>query len=211
MSVTNMEKTLPESNSEVNSDQVMVHQDPPPDGGWLAWSQVFAGHLMSMNSYGYINSFGFFLSFYTTDLHESPSTVSWVGSIQAFIILFVAAWSGRAVDAGYFYYLVVTGLVLQLVGIFTTSFISEYWQLLLAQGICQGLGSGLMFTPVMVVVSSYFTTRRAVAMCGLSSGSAIGGVIYPLIARQLLGQVGIGWTIRIIGFISLVRSLPTKL
>lgn len=64
-----------------------------------------------------------------------------------------------------------------------TSLVSEYWQLMLAQGICQGLGSGLVLTPTTAVVATYFSKRRAVAMCGVSSESAIGGVIFPLIAR----------------------------
>lgn len=63
-----------------------------------------------------------------------------------------------------------------------------------------------MLTPTMAVVATYFSTKRAVAMCGVSSASATGGVIFPLIVRQLLGRVGIGWTVRIIGFVCLANA-----
>ena len=93
------------------------------------------------------------------------------------MLLSVGAFSGRAADAGYYYHVATTGLVLQLVGVFMTSLVSRYWQLLLTQGICQGLGR------TMAIVATYFSTKRAVAIFGASSGSATGGVIFPLIAQ----------------------------
>lgn len=179
---------------------------PPPDGGLLAWSQVLAGHLVAFNSWGYVNSFGLFQAYYTATLSQSPSTISWVGGIQIFLMMFIGAFSGRALDAGYYYYVVVPGLALQVLGVFMTSLATKYWQLLITQGICQGIGSGLAFTPTMALVSTYFTTKRSLAVCGMSSGTATGGVVFPIIARQLLDRVGIGWTIRTMGFVFLANA-----
>ena len=179
---------------------------PPPDGGLLAWSQVLAGHLVAFNSWGYVNSFGIFQAYYTTSLSQSPSTISWVGGIQIFLMMIIGTFSGRALDAGYYHYVAVPGLVLQVVGVFVTSLATRYWQLLIAQGICQGIGSGLAFTPTMALLSTYFTTKRALAVCGMSSGTATGGVVFPIIARQLLHRVGIGWTIRVMGFVFLANA-----
>ncbi len=178
----------------------------PPDGGLLAWSQVLAGHLVAFNSWGYVNSFGFFQAYYTSSLKQSPATISWVGGIQIFLMMFIGVFSGRALDAGYYYYVAVPGLALQILGIFMTSLVNRYWQLVIAQGICQGIGSGLAFTPTMALVSTYFTTKRAIAVCGMSSGTATGGVVFPIIARQLLHRVGIGWTIRTMGFVFLANA-----
>ena len=189
------------------SENPSIAPQTPPDGGLLAWSQVLACHLITMNTAGYSNAFGFFQAYYSTVLQESPSHISWVGSIQAFLVLFVGVFSGRAVNAGYYYHVAVTGLVLQLIGVFMTSLVSEYWQLLLAQGICQGLAGGLVLTPTMAVVATYFSSKRAVAMSGASSGSATGGVIFTLVAQQLLPRLGIGWTIRIMGFVFLANTI----
>ena len=178
----------------------------PPDGGLLAWSQVLAGHLVAFNSWGYVNSFGVFQVYYTTSLQQSPSTISLVGGIQIFLTMFIGTFSGRALDAGYYRYVAITGLSAQVLGVFMTSLSTQYWQLLLTQGICQGIGSGLVFTPTMAVVSTYFTKNRAMAVCGMSSGTATGGIVFPLIARQLLDRIGIGWTVRVMGLVFLFNA-----
>ena len=176
------------------------------DGGLVAWSQVVAGHLVAFNSWGYINSFGLFQAYYGTTLKQAPSAISWIGSIQIFLTLFIGTFSGRALDAGYYRQVAFAGLGLQILGIFMTSFIKKYWQLLLAQGICQGLGNGLAFTPTVALVSIYFVKRRAVAVSCMTSGTATGGIVFPLVARQLLNKVGFAWTIRTMGFIVLANS-----
>ena len=181
-------------------------QSPPPDGGLVALFQVIAGHLVAFNSLGYVNSFSLFQAYYTAALKQTPSIISWVGSIQRFFTLFIGTISGRAMDAGYYRHTAATGLRLQVLGVFMTSFITEYWQLLLAQGICQGLGNGLVFTPTVALVSTYFTKKRAVAISGMTSGTATGGIVFPVVARQLLNRIGFAWTVRVMGFIILVNA-----
>ena len=118
--------------------------------------------------------------------------------------MLIGTISGRSLDAGYYRHVAITGFTLQVIGIMTSSAITEYWQLFLAQGVCQGLGSGLIFTPTMAVVSTCFSKeKRSRAVMGMASGTATGGVIFPLIASRLLNKIGFSWTIRIIGFIIL--------
>lgn len=90
-----------------------------------------------------------------------------------------------------------------MIGIFTTSAATRYWQLFLAQGVCMGLGNGCLFCPAMATVSTYFSRRRSLAIGFTACGSATGGLIFPAMARQLLPAVGFGWTIRAIGFVQL--------
>ncbi|KAL8936823.1 MAG: hypothetical protein Q9216_004734 [Gyalolechia sp. 2 TL-2023] len=78
-----------------------------------------------------------------------------------------------------------------------------YWQLFLAQGICTGLGNGLIFCPALSVLSTYFSTRRALAIGIGASGSATGGLIFPALVQQLLPKIGFGWTVRVLGFVML--------
>ncbi len=177
-----------------------------PDGGLVAWSQVLAGHLVAFNSWGYVNSFGLFQAYYTTTLNQPPSKISWIGSIQIFLTLFIGTFAGRAMDAGFYRHVAFAGLALQVLGVFMTSLVTEYWQLLLAQGICQGLGNGLVFTPTVALVSTYFVKNRAVAISGMTSGTATGGIVFPVIARQLLAKVGFSWTIKTMGFVMLANA-----
>lgn len=120
-----------------------------------------------------------------------------------FLLLGIGTFSGRLFDAGYFRSLVLVGSFLQLLGIFMTSLATQYWQIFLAQGLCTGIGAGIIYCPVMANVSTYFDKRRALAIAIVTSGTATGGIIFPVIARQLLPKVGFGWTVRCMGFVML--------
>jgi peptide chain release factor 1 len=179
--------------------------DSPPDAGLKAWLQVLGGHLVVFNVWGYTNSFGIFQSYYASSLSLPPSTISWIGSVQIFCIFAMGTFSGRAFDAGYYLPLLIAGSSLQLLGIFTTSVSSTYWQLFLAQGLCQGLGNGLVFAPTVAHVATYFSRKRSLAISTAATGAATGGVVFPLIAQQLLPRIGFGWTMRIMGFVVFVN------
>ena len=160
--------------------------EPPPDGGLLAWTQVLMGHLLVINGFGYISSFGFFQAYYATTLNRPASDISWVGSVQMFLLFLIGTFSGRAMDAGFFRSLIVAGCTLQLIGVFATSFSTKYWQLFLAQGITQGLGNGLLFTPTVALVSTYFDKNRTIALGVCACGAPIGGVIFPIVSINLV-------------------------
>ena len=152
---------------------------------------------------GVFVSFGVFQTYYVTALERSSSDISWIGSFEVFLLFFVGSIGGILTDAGYFRSTVATGGILIVLGTFTTSASSAYWQVFLAQGVCTGLGSGLIFTPVMTLISTYFTTKRAVALAIAACGSTVGGLIFPSMARTLLPTIGFGWTMRAIGFIQM--------
>ncbi|KAK8069599.1 MFS monocarboxylate transporter [Apiospora phragmitis] len=180
---------------------------PPPDGGKAAWLACLCAHLVVMNTWGFINSFGVFQTYYTNLLGRSPSEVSWIGSIQVFLTFFIGTFAGRITDAGFFRPVLACGTFFLVLGIFTTSAATSYWQLLLSQGLCMGLGSGCLFTPAISVVSTYFDKRRSLAIGITASGSVTGGLIFPAMARQLLRAIGFGWTVRAIGFVQLATCL----
>lgn len=194
--------TLPDTLSIQNSVDIQISlNDVPPDGGFGAWWQVAMGHIVIFNTWGYINSFGLFQTYYESILSASPSTISWIGSIQVFLMFFLGVASGRAADAGYFKLVFSLGLFLQLLGTFMTSLSTTYWQLLLAQGICTGVGNGLMFCPTVSVVSTYFLKHRGIAIGIIAAGTGTGGLIFPIVAQKLLPTIGFGWTVRVMGFI----------
>jgi MFS family permease len=155
------------------------------------------------NSWGAIQTFGAWQSYYTATLPESASTISWIGSLLLFLLFFLGPIAGRALDAGLYRYTFIAGVTLQVFGIMMTSLGTKYYQILLAQGICQGIGNGLQFAPSIALVSTYFSKHRAIALGIAASGSSTGGVVYPLIVRSLLPKIGFGWTMRVIGFITL--------
>jgi MFS family permease len=176
---------------------------PPPDGGFHAWSMACMGHFVVFNTWGMISSFGVFQTYYTTELGLEASAVSWIGGMQMFFHFFLGMFSGRALDAGLFHWVIIPGVLIGSLGIMMTSLCTQYWQLFLAQGVLNGIGCGLQFSPAMSLVTTYFSKNRSMAVAIVASGSATGGLVYPTIARQLLPRLGFGWTVRIMGFVML--------
>lgn len=114
-------------------------------------------------------------------------------------------------DAGYLRTLIITGCFMLVLGMFMTSLGKEYWQILLSQGVFMGIGLGCLFTPSVGIIATYFTRRRGLAMAIASSGTTIGGIIYPITFSQLINKLHFGWTIRVLAFIMLVTCLPPVL
>ncbi|EPE34292.1 MFS general substrate transporter [Glarea lozoyensis ATCC 20868] len=176
---------------------------PPPDGGMGAWLQVLYGHLVIMNTWGFINSFGVFQTYYVSSLNRAPSDISWIGSVQIFCLFFVGTFSGRLTDAGYFRPIFIGGSILGVIGLFMTSLSKTYLQIFLAQGVCCGLGNGCIFCPSVALISTYFSKKKSLAIGICAAGSATGGIVFPLMVQQLLPKIGFAWTIRSLAFIQL--------
>jgi predicted MFS family arabinose efflux permease len=206
--------TLSRTISRIRTKDSGIDPGPPPDRGLQAWTQAILVHLVIFNTWGYVNSFGLFQTYYTSTLSAgggggaSPSAISWIGSCQIFLLFFIGTFSGRATDAGFFKFSFIAGSALQLLGIFATSVCTQYWQLFLAQGICTGIGNGLVFVPSVSLASVYFLRNRSLAIGLCASGSATGGLVFPAMAERLLPRVGFGWTVRAIAFVMLGSMIP---
>jgi MFS transporter, MCT family, solute carrier family 16 (monocarboxylic acid transporters), member 3 len=181
------DSALPEDDIRENTNDA----DPPPDGGVRAWSQVFAGHLIVAIAWGYPSSFGVFQTYYEHTLPYSPSDISWIGGVQVFAILFISAVSGRATDAGLARPIVFLGSIIILIGTFTTSLATEYWQIFLAQGLCVGLGLGLIWLPSITLISHYFVRKRVLALTTAATGTSTGGMIFPAMIQYLTPKIGV--------------------
>ncbi|KAH8664009.1 major facilitator superfamily domain-containing protein [Xylariales sp. PMI_506] len=178
--------------------------DSYPDGGTTAWLQVVAGHFANAISSGYGSAFGIFQLYYTTTLGLPASQVAWIGSAQTAVNNASCMVGGRLVDAGYEREALLAGSLLTLLGTFTTSLATQYWQVFLAQGICTGMGLGLVWMPATTVVSSYFNKRRSLAMNAASAGTGTGSVIFPAMVQYLIPQIGFAWSVRCLGFVVLL-------
>jgi MFS family permease len=187
-----------------------IDRDPPPDGGIQAWTVVVMCHMVGLNTWGFLNSFGVMQSYYVSSLGKSPSDISWIGSIQGFLLFFVSAFSGRLTDAGYFHQTIATGTALQLLGVFGASFSTKYWQLLLSHGICVGFGGGLIFIPALSLVATYFVKNRSLALALCACGNSVGGLFYAAVLQRTLPHLGFAWTMRVCGFVMAAVMIPAN-
>ncbi|KAE8824761.1 hypothetical protein PTNB73_07353 [Pyrenophora teres f. teres] len=182
---------------------------PPPDGGLHAWLKAFGGFLIYINIWGFTLSYGVFQNYYRTTLlsSSSPSAISWIGTTQAWLLIVVGVMSGPLFDLGYFRSMLLVGNALVVLGIMMLSLSTQYWQVFLSQGLCMGLGAGLLYIPSLAMVGVWFSRRRAFALGIVMSGIAVGGVIYINMFNQLVHSAGFPWTMRAIGFVALAAAL----
>ncbi|KAL4790598.1 major facilitator superfamily domain-containing protein [Aspergillus venezuelensis] len=178
---------------------------PPPNGGLVAWLHVAGGFMLFFNTWGMLNTFGVFQTYYESGalFQKSSSDISWIGSIQAFMLLVVGFVTGPIYDRGYLTPLLIVGAFGIVFGTMMLSLCKEYWQVLLAQGFCVGMGAGCLFVPCVSILPTYFSSKLGAALGLAVSGSSLGGIIYPIVLHRLIEPLGFGWAVRIIGFIAL--------
>lgn len=216
----------------VTTDSVIP---PPPDGGLHAWLKVFGGFFIYVNIWytspptslsltnhhtnplrGFTLTYGAFQAYYRSTLlrNETPSAISWIGTVQAWLLIFFGVMSGPLFDLGYFRSMLIVGNFLVVFGIMMLSLSTTYWQVFLSQGLCMGLGAGLLYIPSLALVGVWFDKKRALALGIVMSGIAVGGVIYIIMFDRLTKSAGFPWAIRAIGFVALVAaclSIPALL
>jgi MFS family permease len=95
--------------------------------------------------------------------------------------------------------------LLYVTAVMLTSICRKYWQFILAQGVLGGVANGLAYAPAVAVIGQYFHRRRALAMGIASSGSSLGGIIFPVMLDRIIyhTSLGFGWAVRIVGFLVL--------
>ncbi|THC94632.1 hypothetical protein EYZ11_005887 [Aspergillus tanneri] len=157
-----------------------------------AWTQVARSFFLFFNSWGTVNTFGDFQTSYETDLlrHESHSNISWIGAIQAFLLSLVGVITGPLYDADYFRALIVTDAALIVIGFMALSLCTQYWQVVLAHALSISLGYGCLYILSVAILPQHFSSRKAIAAGIAASGSRFGGMLYPIVFRQLQPQIG---------------------
>ncbi|KDQ19991.1 hypothetical protein BOTBODRAFT_142625 [Botryobasidium botryosum FD-172 SS1] len=176
-----------------------------PDGGLRAWLVVTGAVCVSFSTFGFVNAWGVFQTYYQETLlkDQSPSTIAWIGSLQYSLVFFPGLITGRLFDIGHLRLITVPASILHVIAVFLTAECKTYWQFLLCQGLAIGITSGLLWGPAIPVVSHWFLKKRSRVYGVVAIGSSIGGTVLPIATRKLIPLVGFRWTVRILGFILL--------
>ena len=182
----------------------------PPDGGFFAWSLVVCCFFGTFCTWGLALSFGIFAAWYKVVMlpSESLSNLSLIGSVQIFMLLILGQPIGSAIERGFFRPFSIGGSILLVSGIFATSWCTEWWQLLHAQGLSTGIGMGFVFSSGALCLMEYFQCNLGKAMALAASGSCVGTIVYTSMFAHLIEKVGFAWTTRVIGFLTVLLLIP---
>ncbi|OXT13949.1 hypothetical protein B9K06_26030, partial [Bacillus sp. OG2] len=101
-------------------------------------------------------------------------------------------------------------MILNCGGLYAVAFSTELWHFVLSFGVCTGIGSGLMLTPLVGVVSHWFLKKRGLAN-GVSECGSISGVFFPIMLRSLYPTIGYTKTMVILASVCVFLCILTLL
>ena len=186
-----------------SSSPPSASSEPTWPKGWRPWTSLFGCFLLMWNSWGLINAYGTFESYYQQHLLPGRDLHLWnmVGSTQSFMILSFSFVVGRICDAGHSKALMITGSLLVTVGMFLLSVVNghgtegegNYGLIWFTQGFVQGLGMSCFFvtsstgnyessrkmrcrqlTHSVAVAATWFVNKKPTAIGIVASGASIG-------------------------------------
>lgn len=91
--MADVEKSTEISACESVNDELsetLCNAEADSDGGWHGWLSVFGAFLALYCTFGQLNAFGTFQTWYGDHQlrHLAPSTISWIGSLQLWVFFF---------------------------------------------------------------------------------------------------------------------------
>ena len=118
----------------------------PPNGGLQAYLKVLGCFFVFFITLGLASTFGSYQAYYEENLlrSHSKSAISWIGTVEVFLLSLVGTLSGAFYDRGHVRTVLATGFTSIVLGMCMLSLSRHYWQILLAQGFCVGTAQSRM-------------------------------------------------------------------
>jgi len=134
-----------------------------------------------------------------------PYTATMVGFAAGNVLV------GRAIDRmGYWIPALVSSIALS-AGLLLAALSTSILQFTLAQGVLIGLGTSVIFGPLIADISHWFNRRRGVAVTGAAAGNYLAGAFWPTIMPKLIEAEGWRFTYAAIGIFCLITMVPLVL
>jgi MFS family permease len=179
-----------------------------PDGG-RGWVVISACAVITWWFVGTTYSWGVIQGSLVAQGVSTPLTLSFVGSLTVAFIALLAIINAKVIRVIGAQYTAMTGISLLGLGEILSGFTTEHVGGMFATtGILMGIGTSLCFMAVSVVPAQYFLRKRGIANGIVYAGGGLGGAATSFAMDGLINRVGIPWTFRIIGFMTIATGLP---
>ncbi|OMP85916.1 putative transporter MCH4 [Diplodia seriata] len=207
---------LDNTNSRRPSNQSEIEEGNWPTE-WRAWMSLASCHFLMFNSWGLVNAYGTFSSYYKDVLLPDTDALYFnlFGATECFMVLILSGVVGRLLDAGYYRYLLGTGTFLVTLGFMMLSISNgngEWRQGSIANieathGIVAGLGMACFFVSSSQIAATWFHRRKSLAIGIVASGASISGLVYPIMLRFLTTSIGFNNAVRCVAGLIGVTAL----
>ncbi|AAS51764.2 ADL156Cp [Eremothecium gossypii ATCC 10895] len=194
------EKAATEATNELDVEEEY------PDGGYRAWLTVLGSFVGIFPIWGTANALGAYEGYISN--HQLASSgageVSWIFALHMIACFVGCVFSGSYFDRNGGQKAIIVGSVLYVFGIFMMSECTKLWHFILAFSLSSGVGAGILTTPLISCVATWFNRRRAVATSLATCGGSIGGIVIPLILRRMYVTIGYKWALKVLALVFLV-------
>ncbi|OAP57795.1 hypothetical protein AYL99_08533 [Fonsecaea erecta] len=175
----------------------------PPYG----WVVCIAMHLINGFTWGIIASYGVYLSYYIDNSifpGASDLDYTFIGGVNFACAMLCGPIVNLFVRRLGTHIPMYCGCVMFAGGFIAASFATEFWHLILTQGILVGLGTGFSWLPATPILPQWFNRNRSLAQGIAAAGSGVGGVIFSAATTPMIQNLSLAWSLRITGILSFV-------
>ncbi|KDQ62717.1 hypothetical protein JAAARDRAFT_30613 [Jaapia argillacea MUCL 33604] len=212
---TRTETALASDQSENENGNRNESSLAPVDRGFGVWSFLTGAFLVEAIVWGFPNAFGVFLNAYLEDPNWSSQP-----NARSLLPLIGTLSSGIIYCSGPVIYPITTrypyirrifmwcGTLMCCASLFGASYATTVKELVVLQGVMYAIGGSLLYSPCLSYLSEWFVARRGLANGVIFAGTALGGLLLPLLLPPLLHAYGPAKSLRILAISTLIALLP---
>ena len=154
-------------------------------------------------------AFGLMLKPMSEDLDVSRSTLSLAVTTFMVVSALALPFMGRLVDQWSMKGTIGVAAVISGVGIGLMGQVQAPWQVFIVYGVVFGIGNaGASISPVTVMISRWFPSRRGIASSGAVAGNALGQLIIVMALAAVLVSLDWRWSFTLLGIANLAVLTP---
>lgn len=174
----------------------------PPNGGY-GWIVVFAAQLINIFDRSMISVFSIIFGPFFNAIELSKKNVALVMNVTNLFLNFTGLFVGALIKSFSPRIVAICASLSISLGLIITSFTSTIYEIIFSYCFLVGTGLGCITNSCMVVVTSYFTTKKARAVSFSMAGSGIGKMLMPQVVTLLVIFYDYRGVILIIGALAL--------
>lgn len=184
-----------------------------PDGGY-GWTVVFACSTVTFMMNGWTGSWGILQTAIFQEYPTSASTtsLSFVGTVALALCTALGLAMVRLSGPLGARRTMLGGVLMHGFGIMLSSFtIKNLGGLFGTAAIMIGLGISVIFSMCNTLPVLWFSSKLGTAHGIVKMGGGVGSTVMAIVVQVLIAKVGIPWTFRIVGIMTLASGIPATL
>lgn len=177
---------LPKLESQFPS-HVIEKGKPDSFYSWLIAVASFGSTFISL---GLVYSFGVLIIPLQNEFNAGRGIITMIGSLALGVALMFSFFSGLFADRYGYHLTLGLGSSLMIIGLVSSSFVTNYQIMFLTFGIINGAGMSLSITPAIGAVGQWFNKRRGIAIGLAVAGSGMGNFVLPPLVNAVIQNSG---------------------